>query len=335
LPTAGCPYCFSPDGSQLMTYAGRECAIQVWDLLLIRRELAELGLDWDMPAYPPPTAGNYKPLHVKVLPPEPPPPSKELDAQAYLERGLLRLQLRQYFSAVADFMRASTLDPKRPPWEEAIAAFAKVIERNPRDAEAYRWRAVIHELLGQWQEAINDYSRAIERAPQSLEPLAGRAMNYLRMGQNDKAATDFCKAVCQKPDQANALARLFATTSNASYRLPNLAVELAKQATRQAPREAIYWNTLGIAHYRSGEWEAALKALEQSEKLEPGKYLGFNAFFLAMCQHQLGDSLKAKDDYGRAVRWCDESQAKLSAQQQQELRAFRAEVEALFKAESR
>src|SRR5262249_21648141 len=87
LPPAGCPYPFRPDGSQLMTYTGRDNTIQVWDLRLIRRQLAELGLDWDVPAYPPPTADNSRPLHVKVLPPEPLPPSKELDAQAYLERG--------------------------------------------------------------------------------------------------------------------------------------------------------------------------------------------------------------------------------------------------------
>jgi tetratricopeptide (TPR) repeat protein len=335
LLAAGCPYCFSPDGSQLITYAGRERAIQVWDLRLIRRELAELGLDWDVPAFPPPTADNYKPLHAKVLPSEPLPPSKELDAEAYVERGFLRLQLRQYFSAVADFKQASTLDPMRSPWDAVLAAYAKVIERNPRDAEAYRWRAVIHELLGQWQEAIDDYSRAIDRAPQSPEYVARRAMNYLQLGQNDKAAADFCKAVCQNPDQANTLARLFATSSNASYRLPNLAVELASQATRQAPGQAMYWNTLGVAYYRSGEWKTAIRALEESQKLEPDKNLGFNALILAMCHHELGDPLKAKDYYDRAVRWCDERQAKLSAQQQQELKAFRTELEALIKAPPR
>jgi tetratricopeptide (TPR) repeat protein len=90
-----------------------------------------------------------------------------------------------------------------------------------------------------------------------------------------------------------------------------------------------------VAHYRSGEWKAAIQVLEESQKLEPNKYLGFNAFLLAMCHHQLGDPLKAKDDYGRAVRWCEENQAKLSAQQQEELKAFRAEAEALLRAPPR
>ena len=131
LPTAGGPYCFSPDGSQLVTYAGRDGAFQVWDLRLIRRQLKEMDLDWDLPPYPPPPAESAKPLRVKVLAAEPPPPSKELDAEAYFERGLLHVQLRQYDSATADFNRASTLDPKLPPWEEVVRAYSQVDRAEP------------------------------------------------------------------------------------------------------------------------------------------------------------------------------------------------------------
>src|SRR5262249_17560411 len=90
------------------------------------------------------------------------------------------------------------------------------------------------------------------------------------------------------------------------------------------------WNTLGVAHYRSEEWEAAIQALEECEKLAAGKYFACNAFFLAMCHHQLGDTATARDYYDRAVRWWRGNQEKLSAQQQQELKAFGAEAEALL-----
>jgi WD40 repeat protein len=43
---------FSPDGTQLA--AGRDHIIHLWDLRLIREQLADLGLDWDSPPYPPP-----------------------------------------------------------------------------------------------------------------------------------------------------------------------------------------------------------------------------------------------------------------------------------------
>src|SRR5262249_49270797 len=109
------------------------------------------------------------------------------------------------------------------------------------------------------------------------------------------------------------------------------AVELAKQVVRQAPREAVYWKTLGVAHYRSGEWEAALKALEEAEKVAPGRYFGSHAFFQAMCHHQLAVPAKAKAQYDRAVRWCQEDPDDLASAQQRELEAFRAEAEALLK----
>jgi tetratricopeptide (TPR) repeat protein len=116
------------------------------------------------------------------------------------------------------------------------------------------------------------------------------------------------------------------------HRVPGLAVKLAEQAVRQAPGKAGYWNTLGIARYRAGQWEAAVEALEQAEKLAPGKHLGFNAFFLALCRHQLGDPVKARDEYDRGVRWWEENRDKRPAIQQRELKAFRAEAEALLKA---
>src|SRR5262249_62192022 len=93
LPTAGGPYCFSPDGSQLVTHAGKDGALHVWDLRLIRRQLEEMGLDWDLPPYPPPSA-NVKPLRVRVLAGERPPSSNELRAPACPERGLPSRPLR-------------------------------------------------------------------------------------------------------------------------------------------------------------------------------------------------------------------------------------------------
>jgi WD40 repeat protein len=48
---AGKPLCFSPDGSQLVA-AGHDGGVQVWDLRLIRQQLATMRLDWDLPPYP-------------------------------------------------------------------------------------------------------------------------------------------------------------------------------------------------------------------------------------------------------------------------------------------
>jgi hypothetical protein len=60
--------CFSPDGTQLLSVgAGRDAWIRVWDLRAIRRQLATMGLDWDLPPYPLPRGPQgVAPLRVTV-----------------------------------------------------------------------------------------------------------------------------------------------------------------------------------------------------------------------------------------------------------------------------
>jgi eukaryotic-like serine/threonine-protein kinase len=67
------PQCFSPDGTRLLACGGDTGSLHVWDLRLLRQELAQLGLEWNAPAYPPrqPIIAA-QPLRVEVLPGSPP-----------------------------------------------------------------------------------------------------------------------------------------------------------------------------------------------------------------------------------------------------------------------
>ena len=58
---------FSPDGTQLVATNGESQSIHVWDLRAIRRQLADIGLDWNQPPYPPPAVSREAiPLQVTV-----------------------------------------------------------------------------------------------------------------------------------------------------------------------------------------------------------------------------------------------------------------------------
>ncbi len=84
------------------------------------------------------------------------------------------------------------------------------------------------------------------------------------------------------------------------------AVELALEAVGFAPQRAAFWNTLGIARYRAGDWNEAIEALHRSEKLDDkGNFFSFNAFFLAIAHHAAGDSEKANQWLKKAVEWTD------------------------------
>jgi eukaryotic-like serine/threonine-protein kinase len=64
---------FSPDGSQLALGSSSSSTIYLWDLRAIRGQLAAMGLDWDLPAYPqaslserPETGRGIEPLQVQM-----------------------------------------------------------------------------------------------------------------------------------------------------------------------------------------------------------------------------------------------------------------------------
>src|SRR5262249_43129873 len=180
----GCagPSGYPPGAAPPVPDGGQDGAFQVGDRGQPPQQLEEMDLDWDLPPYPPASEQATR-LRVQVLPPEALPPSKELDAEAYFERGLLLVQLGHL--PWSDIDRVRALNPKVLRWDEVLHACEQVIERNPEDAGTYHLRAHTHEWLGQWAQAVADHSRAIKLAPQRLDYHVCRGRAYLRTGQMD------------------------------------------------------------------------------------------------------------------------------------------------------
>src|SRR5262249_17801277 len=147
-------------------------------------------------------------------------------------------------------------------------------------------------------------------------------------GKVDEAIACYKKAIELDPKYANAhnsLAWLLATCQDLKFRDPKRAVALARKAVEGAPKEGGYWNTLGVAHYRAGDWMAATAALERSMQLRDGGD-AFDRFFLAMARWRLGKKEEARTWYDRAVAWTEKNKAALekTPQQAEELRRFRS-----------
>ncbi len=123
-----------------------------------------------------------------------------------------------------------------------------------------------------------------------------------------------------------------ATCPEAKSRDPRRAVELAKQAVELAPKEGMCWNTLGVAHYRVGNWKESIVALEKSMQLLCGQFEGFNTLFLAMAHWRRNDQERARKWYNQAVAWMEKNKEALEKDKphQEELRRFRAEAAALL-----
>ena len=100
---------------------------------------------------------------------------------------------------------------------------------------------------------------------------------------------------------------------------------MAKRAIDLEPKAGNFSNTLGVAHYRAGDWKAAIAALQKSMELRKDGRDSFDHFFLAMAHWQLGEKDKAREWYGKATGWMDKHKPR-----DLELLRFRAEAKQLL-----
>jgi serine/threonine protein kinase len=121
----------------------------------------------------------------------------------------------------------------------------------------------------------------------------------------DRARTWLQEAVrrgADRPEAQGELARTLIIAPTAELWDPETSLGLARKALERAPQSVLLWNTLGMAHYRRGEWQSAIEVLEKAEKLPYGS-TGYNWFFLAMAHWQKGDKDRARRYYEQARDW--------------------------------
>jgi Flp pilus assembly protein TadD len=122
----------------------------------------------------------------------------------------------------------------------------------------------------------------------------------------------------------NTLAWFLATCPNLAHRDPARAVALARKAVQDLPESGAVWNTLGVAHYRAGDWDACIAALDRATSLNREEE-GSDWLFLAMAHWQRGDRKRARVSYEKATK-CLAQAPSLD----EEMRRFQAEAALLL-----
>src|SRR5262249_49140652 len=228
------------------------------------------------------------------------------------------------------YQRALTASRLRR-WPAVIDDATQVLAQEPGNGRARYLRAQAYRLSGRHAEAIADYTEVLKRFPSSGVVYAFRADCHAALGQRDLADADRERAIELEPDNPMTLDKLAwrLVRSPADQRDAERGLRLIRKAVQKEPDNAFYLNTLGVAQYRTGQYQEAVATLEKSLAAGKGASDAFDLFFLAMSHAKLGDAAKAKDCFDRAVRWW-EGRKDLSPQHIEELTAFRAEAEALL-----
>ena len=211
--------------------------------------------------------------------------------------------------------------------DEAAACFKKAIDLDPNDPRPHAGLGHVLRHLGNEDEAIACYKKAISIDPKYAEAHYNLGISFRALGMVGEAIDSYQETIRLKPDHDQALRRLawiYATWRDPKFRDTKQAVELARRAVNVSPKDGTCWITLGAAHYRTGDWKAAVEALNESMKQRNGGD-SLDWFFLAMAHWQLGDKVQARKWYGQAVLWTEMNQPK-----NDELRRFREEAEELL-----
>ncbi|MCI0459454.1 MAG: tetratricopeptide repeat protein [Gemmataceae bacterium] len=203
----------------------------------------------------------------------------------------------------------------------AAEAIAEMLSLRPE-----RWKSYFH-AAGLLQRCAALATNDVQLAEAERKGLARTYQVRIRELHWQAAARN-----PDQPDSQNNLAWFLGNCPDPKYRDPARAVEFAQKAVRRHPKNGFYRGTLGMAHYRAGDWQAAVAELEKAQRLGTG---GETHFFLAMAYWRLDDKGEARKSYNRAVQWMEANRKRLDRLDRRspeygEVRLFRQEAARLL-----
>jgi tetratricopeptide (TPR) repeat protein len=277
------------------------------------------------------------------------PDFRYLLATIHHQLGLLLHETGGFPDAERSFRRALALE------EELVARHPEVLPfRAALGGTQLHLGRLLSRVLGRFEEAEGHYNQALDvfarlvagrpGVPNYLQGLrntlrdltdlagrpgraaAGEEAHRRCLALLEQLTSGLAPAGGKKPPAGavDYLAWVLATSPRLSPRDAPRVLECARQAVRHEPGLRLYPNTVGVAHYRAGQWQAAVEALRRSLG-QKGREDCRDGFFLAMAYWRLGDEPSARRWYDTAVRWRVKEDP-----QHVELCRFQAEAAALL-----
>jgi WD40 repeat protein/tetratricopeptide (TPR) repeat protein len=273
---------FTPDGTRLVgcsPWLGNALGVHVWDLRLIRRQLAARGLDWDAPPLPEPSA-PAGPVEVRVPIRTPAgPPAKD-------ENPLV-----------------------------TVARMTEYLLHDPAQVAPHHYRAHAWDRLGMAARAEADFDEAVRIHPNEPDVRECRGLFLFARGRYAEAAADLEQVLAgapawpAAPDLLNRVAVWHLVLAPADRRDPGKGLDLARRAVARDGKSPVYRITLGVALLRNGRPAEAVSALEEARANGGDRFDDLACPALALARLALGDRPRAAE----ALRQGAEAAGRLSA----------------------
>ncbi len=213
----------------------------------------------------------------------------------------------------------------RQDYEHALPAFVAVVERKPRDVDAWNFIGFSDRMLGLYTEATLAFSEALYLAPAETAPHRYLGELYTEIGDLAKARGQLaaiatqCGTQCPDyQDLAFALASIAVGDEAQSGQPvdPNYAaavrsikhkdfvrgLDLLTEVVARNPKDADAWNYTGFANRMIGRFPEAFAAYQQALAINPN-HLGAHEY-LGELFVQTGDLAKAKAQLARLETLC-------------------------------
>jgi len=168
-------------------------------------------------------------------------------------------------------------------YEEAIMAFSKAIEMNPKHADAYANRGGIWYYKEQYEKAIADYTKALAINPQSAEYYNNRGAAWFQLGAFSRAIEDFSSTLNIDRTYVNA----YVNRGVALFQMGDhdKAIRDYNDALEIFPDNEVAYTNRGNAWFRKGHYDRAVSDYSKALYLNPRDADAYNqmARLLAVC----------------------------------------------------
>lgn len=168
--------------------------------------------------------------------------------------------------------KASIKALRREDYSQAVKSITELIDKEPKNANHYHFRAALNRLGGQTSAAIHDYRKVVELLPDRAMGYHGLSEIYLQQGKFENAHTNAKKAYELEPNEwvgPYNLGMIEDRLGNSQAVIDNLAIVINKGLPDSRHRLLTYlW--MARAHHQLGDNDAANEDLAKLRKEQKG-----------------------------------------------------------------